>query len=141
MRFELYYWPGIQGRGEFIRLALKDAGADYVDVARREHLAQMKNLIERAAAAVINVGEIFSRPALGRYARRELSARSGYAHDFYFWMSLLENARLDHGLVAGDVDDDLPFLLGRLHRLFPFLRGGFGLRRKERGRMKKKSRC
>jgi glutathione S-transferase len=34
MRYELYYWPEIQGRGEFIRLALEDAGADYVDVAR-----------------------------------------------------------------------------------------------------------
>ena len=30
--YELYYWPGIQGRGEFVRLALEDAGADYVDV-------------------------------------------------------------------------------------------------------------
>jgi len=35
MRYELYYWPGIQGRGEFIRLALEEAGAGYVDVARR----------------------------------------------------------------------------------------------------------
>ena len=35
MRYELYYWPEIQGRGEFVRLALEDAGADYVDVARR----------------------------------------------------------------------------------------------------------
>jgi glutathione S-transferase len=34
MRYELYYWPSIQGRGEFIRLALEAAGADYVDVAR-----------------------------------------------------------------------------------------------------------
>ena len=34
MRYELYYWPGIQGRGEFVRLALEEAGADYVDVAR-----------------------------------------------------------------------------------------------------------
>lgn len=32
--YELYYWPGIQGRGEFVRLALEQAGADYVDVAR-----------------------------------------------------------------------------------------------------------
>jgi len=31
MRYQLYYWPGIQGRGEFIRLALEDAGADYVN--------------------------------------------------------------------------------------------------------------
>ena len=35
MRYEFYYWPSIQGRGEFIRLALEEAGADYVDVARR----------------------------------------------------------------------------------------------------------
>jgi glutathione S-transferase len=35
MVYELYYWPGLQGRGEFIRLALEEAGADYVDVARR----------------------------------------------------------------------------------------------------------
>ena len=34
MRYELYYQPSIQGRGEFVRLSLEDAGADYVDVAR-----------------------------------------------------------------------------------------------------------
>ncbi|WP_233839908.1 glutathione S-transferase [Dyella sp. 2HG41-7] len=34
MRYELYYWSGIQGRGEYVRLALEDAGAEYVDVAR-----------------------------------------------------------------------------------------------------------
>jgi glutathione S-transferase len=34
--YELYYWPSIQGRGEFVRLALEEAGADYVDVARRD---------------------------------------------------------------------------------------------------------
>jgi len=34
MAYELHYWPGIQGRGEFVRLALEEAGADYVDVAR-----------------------------------------------------------------------------------------------------------
>jgi glutathione S-transferase len=33
MTYELYYWPGIQGRGEFIRLALEEAGARYIDVA------------------------------------------------------------------------------------------------------------
>jgi len=32
MRYELYYWPTIQGRGEFVRLALEEASADYVDV-------------------------------------------------------------------------------------------------------------
>ncbi|CAA2101430.1 hypothetical protein MBUL_01172 [Methylobacterium bullatum] len=34
MPYELYYWPTIQGRGEFVRLALEDAGAEYRDVAR-----------------------------------------------------------------------------------------------------------
>ena len=36
MSYELHYWPGIQGRGEFVRLALEAAGARYVDVARGE---------------------------------------------------------------------------------------------------------
>jgi glutathione S-transferase len=34
MRYELYYWAGIQGRGEFVRLALEEAAAEYADVAR-----------------------------------------------------------------------------------------------------------
>lgn len=34
MAYELYYWPGIPGRGEFVRLALEEAGQDYVDVAQ-----------------------------------------------------------------------------------------------------------
>jgi glutathione S-transferase len=33
MIYELYYWPGIQGRGEFVRLALEEGAAEYVDVA------------------------------------------------------------------------------------------------------------
>jgi glutathione S-transferase len=33
MRYELYYWPAIQGRGEFVRLALEEAGANYLDTA------------------------------------------------------------------------------------------------------------
>jgi glutathione S-transferase len=35
MRYELYYWAGIQGRGEFVRLALEEAGVEYVDAARQ----------------------------------------------------------------------------------------------------------
>jgi glutathione S-transferase len=34
MAYEFFYWPEIQGRGEFVRLALEDAGASYIDVAR-----------------------------------------------------------------------------------------------------------
>jgi len=36
MAYELYYWDGLQGRGEYVRLALEEAGADYVDVARTD---------------------------------------------------------------------------------------------------------
>ena len=48
MRYELYYWPTIQGRGEFVRLALEDAGADYVDVARlpKQGMAAMMRFME-----------------------------------------------------------------------------------------------
>lgn len=41
MRYELFYWPGIQGRGEFVRLALEDAGADYVDVGRGDEADEL----------------------------------------------------------------------------------------------------
>jgi glutathione S-transferase len=47
MRYELYYWPTIQGRGEYVRLALEDAGLDYVDVARRaKGVAAMVKMLE-----------------------------------------------------------------------------------------------
>jgi glutathione S-transferase len=50
MRYELYYWPSIQGRGEFVRLALEDAGADYDDVARQPKgmTAMMRMMEDRA---------------------------------------------------------------------------------------------
>ena len=52
MRYELYYWPSIQGRGEFVRLALEEAGADYVDVARRKGgTSAMMRLMESAQVA------------------------------------------------------------------------------------------
>ena len=35
MKYELYYWPHIPGRGEFVRLVLEEGGADYTDIARR----------------------------------------------------------------------------------------------------------
>ena len=50
MSYELYYWPSIQGRGEFIRLALETAGADYADVARTEDgMPRMMALMQNAA--------------------------------------------------------------------------------------------
>jgi glutathione S-transferase len=49
MRYELYYWAGIQGRGEFVRLALEEAAADYVDIARApDGEARMARLMDGA---------------------------------------------------------------------------------------------
>ena len=47
MSYELYYWPSILGRGEYVRLALEEAGADYADVARSERgMAAMMRMME-----------------------------------------------------------------------------------------------
>jgi len=52
MRYQLYYWPEIQGRGEFVRLALEDAGASYEDVARKPGgMARMMAMMQQARMA------------------------------------------------------------------------------------------
>jgi glutathione S-transferase len=66
LHVELYYWPMIQGRGEFVRLALEEAGADYVDVARRKGgMAAMARFLEGKepgplpfAAPFVRLGEV-----------------------------------------------------------------------------------
>jgi glutathione S-transferase len=47
MRYELYYWPSIQGRGEYVRLALEEAAADYADVARERGMSAMMRMMEK----------------------------------------------------------------------------------------------
>jgi len=54
MIYELYYWPSVQGRGEFVRLALEEGGAQYRDVARESGkgagmAAMMRLLNDRVA--------------------------------------------------------------------------------------------
>jgi glutathione S-transferase len=49
MRYELYYWPEIQGRGEFVRLAFEEGGAEYVDVARRRGADAMMKFMMKGA--------------------------------------------------------------------------------------------
>jgi len=44
MRYRLYYWPEIQGRGEFVRLALEYAGAKYVDVLRTRNGKDLEHM-------------------------------------------------------------------------------------------------
>ncbi|HQR51972.1 MAG TPA: glutathione S-transferase family protein [Burkholderiales bacterium] len=65
MRYELYYWPDIQGRGEFVRLALEEAGVDYLDVAR------------------LPARRGFGTPALLRFLDGESGARPPFAPPFF----------------------------------------------------------
>src|SRR5262249_5473088 len=48
MKYDFYYWPDIQGRGEFVRLALEESGASYRDVARegKRGMAAMTKILE-----------------------------------------------------------------------------------------------
>jgi len=64
MKYELYYWPGIQGRGEFVRLAFEEAGVEYLDVA----------LVPEAKGGGV--------PAMGRYLQDEDVERPPYAPPF-----------------------------------------------------------
>ena len=48
MQYELYYWPSIQGRGEYVRLALEEAGCGYVDVARERGVPVMMRMMEES---------------------------------------------------------------------------------------------
>ncbi|KAI0025938.1 glutathione S-transferase domain-containing protein [Xylariomycetidae sp. FL0641] len=58
--YELIYWPSIPGRGEFIRLALEEAGADYSDTAHKED--GVKEVMAQISAE--NVGDDFNPPPL-----------------------------------------------------------------------------
>ncbi|HET6493195.1 MAG TPA: glutathione S-transferase [Burkholderiales bacterium] len=57
MRYELYYWPEIQGRGEFVRLALEATAARYVDIAR---------MPQRSGTGVSALLRIIEDRAIGR---------------------------------------------------------------------------
>jgi glutathione S-transferase len=62
MRAELYYWPTIQGRGEFVRLALEEGGADYVDVARRRGgMGKMMRFLQGEQAGALPFAPPFVR--------------------------------------------------------------------------------
>jgi len=82
MHYQLYYWPMIQGRGEYVRLALEDAGAAYTDVARgKAGMGPMMKMMEAHkgtppfAPPFLVAGKLVNRadrqhPALSRCAPR-----------------------------------------------------------------------
>jgi len=76
MRYELYYWPTIQGRGEFVRLALEESAADYVDVARkpgRSGMPAMITLLDGKPSSIRHSHPRFSRAASSSSARPRTS--------------------------------------------------------------------
>jgi glutathione S-transferase len=85
MRYELYYWPEIQGRGEFIRLALEAGGASYVDVARGAKKGQgvaamMKLMAGNAKVAADQTRLPFAPPFLK--VGEELIAQTAHILDY-----------------------------------------------------------
>jgi glutathione S-transferase len=64
MTYELYYWPGIQGRGEFIRLALEEAGASYIDVARERGQGRGVAAMTKILRGQSGLGAPFAPPFL-----------------------------------------------------------------------------
>lgn len=51
MTYNLWYWPDIQGRGEFVRLALEGAGIDYRDCARLRGVGALMDDLEARAGS------------------------------------------------------------------------------------------
>jgi glutathione S-transferase len=76
MAYELHYWPTIQGRGEFVRLALEAAGADYTDVARGKGKGRGVSATLRRMGAADLVHPPFAPPFLvhGKYTIGQTAA-------------------------------------------------------------------
>ena len=109
-RYQLYYWPMIQGRGEFVRLALEEAGADYDDVARgKSGMRKLERFMaDRAqrhpsfAPPFLKVGRqvigqtanilLFLGPRLGLVPRAALRASTRSNQPRYFGMRSSMNA-------------------------------------------------
>ncbi|KAI1319491.1 hypothetical protein F5Y16DRAFT_414223 [Xylariaceae sp. FL0255] len=58
--YELIYWPSLPGRGEFVRLALEEGGAEYTDTAHMEKgVEQVLGQIDSS-----NIGDQLNPPPL-----------------------------------------------------------------------------
>lgn len=64
MAYQLFYWNGIQGRGEFVRLALEEAGADYIDVVRHEQPGMGTDAMLEILDHGLNSTTVFAPPFL-----------------------------------------------------------------------------
>jgi glutathione S-transferase len=88
MQYELFYWPGIPGRGEFVRLALEVAGADYVDRGRDSDGTQ-------AIAALMESADLQTPPYAPPFLRAGTQVIGQTANILFFLGPRLELAPHD----------------------------------------------
>ncbi len=113
MRYELYYWPDIQGRGEFVRLALEEAGADYADVARgRGGSAALTKLLDGETAR-----PVFAPPILK--AGRLVIAQTANILLYLGQRHRLAPAGEAGRLWANQLQLPVAFFLGDIHHTHP----------------------
>ncbi|WP_226663942.1 glutathione S-transferase [Alteriqipengyuania lutimaris] len=98
MAYDLWYWPGIQGRGEFVRLALEAAGVDYRDRARSDGVEALVDDLDRRSGI---------RPYAPPYLVDGDFCIAQVAH-------ILAWAGEKHGFGAGDQADDLQLIMLQL---------------------------
>lgn len=98
MAYELWYWPSIPGRGEFVRLALEAAGVDYRDMAREEGAEALTADMEKRGGI---------RPFAPPYIAHGDFAIAQVAH-VLAWLADR------HGFGAGELDRDLELIMLQL---------------------------
>ncbi|MCI0465471.1 MAG: glutathione S-transferase [Beijerinckiaceae bacterium] len=136
MTYELYYWPGLQGRAEFVRLALQETGTDYLNMARRPEsegggVAGLKGFLDREdhafppfAAPILKDGDIvlaqtanillYLGPRLGLAPEDE--AKRFWIHQIQLTIAdLVSEAHDTHHPLSGDLyyEDQKPEALRR----------------------------
>jgi glutathione S-transferase len=148
MSYQLYYWPTIQGRGEFVRLALEDVQAGYVDVARARNgtRAMLKMMADGGMPAFAPPFLVAGEQTIGQTANilMFLGARHGLAPRTQagrLWINQLQLTMAD--LVAEAHDTHHPissalyyddqkreaklrtadFLAGRVRKYFDYFEG------------------
>jgi glutathione S-transferase len=122
-KYELHYWPSIQGRGEFVRLALEAAGAEYADVARLPPskgggaaklvalLGSAANAVAPFAPPVLRVGRLalaqtanillYLGPRLNLVPDDEASRFTAHQHQLTIMDAVVEAHDTHHPISAG----------------------------------------
>ena len=114
MSIELWYWPGIPGRGEFVRLFMEAAEIDYEDMAREQGADALVEDLHARDGIIPIVGDLSGPSAMRAVAGflraegRPLSALYSSNVEFYlsrngqsdaFAANLAAFPRADHAVI------------------------------------------